>query len=116
MRANRVGQSQTQASASEEQESEPDPQEAIRAAWSPDRRVAEDLVAAMIQAWQAPILTLSRAGRAFEGLEGLLGGFFDLQVRTHSSPAIQRDPPPPPPPPIPPSSLPECSPLMERKG
>ncbi|KAK9866929.1 hypothetical protein WJX84_008862 [Apatococcus fuscideae] len=78
VRANRLGQGQATAAPAEEQESEPDPQEAIRAAWSPERRVAEDLVAAMIQAWQAPILTLSRAGRAFEGLEGLLGGFFDL--------------------------------------
>ena len=42
--------------------------------------MAEDLVAAMMEAWRMPILTLSRAGRAFEGLEGLLGGFFDLGV------------------------------------
>lgn len=72
------------AAAAEEEESEPDPQEVIRASWSPDRRTAEDLVGAMIEAWRMPILTLSRAGRAFEGLEGLLGGFFDLGVRNPS--------------------------------
>lgn len=35
--------------------------------------------------WQAPIDTLSKAGRAMEGIEALLGGAaggsFDLQVR-----------------------------------
>lgn len=82
VRANRLsnGQPKAAAAAAEEEESEPDPQEVIRASWTPDRRTAEDLVAAMMEAWRMPILTLSRAGRAFEGLEGLLGGFFDLGV------------------------------------
>jgi hypothetical protein len=32
--------------------------------------------------WQAPLEALSKAGRAFEGLEALLGGAgFDLSVR-----------------------------------
>ena len=36
---------------------------------------------AMVELWEAPIQTLSRAGRAFEGLEALLGGEnFDLQA------------------------------------
>lgn len=52
--------------------------------WSEERRVAETLVAEMVEVWRAPIETLSKAGKAFEGLECLLGGgrngTFDLKV------------------------------------
>lgn len=52
--------------------------------WSPERQEAEKLVAELIALWGPPMETLSRAGRAFEGLEFLLGGgrsgTFDLQV------------------------------------
>lgn len=49
-----------------------------RASWSPERLCAEDLVGELVSRWKKPILTLSQAGRAFDGLESLLGGAFDL--------------------------------------
>eukprot|EP00803_Ostreobium_quekettii_P008826 evm.model.scf_2565.1 EVM.evm.TU.scf_2565.1 scf_2565:1050-6339(-) len=49
----------------------------------PDRRAAIEATKALYQKWQAPMDALSKAGRAFEGLECLLGGgrsgVFDLQ-------------------------------------
>lgn len=52
--------------------------------WSPELREAERLVSELIALWGPPIETLSRAGRAFDGLEFLLGGgrsgTFDLQA------------------------------------
>lgn len=57
---------------------------AERASWSRERSIAEALVGKLMQQWQGPISTLSRAGKAFEGLEALLGGAqgggFDLGV------------------------------------
>lgn len=57
---------------------------AERASWSRERSIAEALVGKLMQQWQGPIATLSRAGKAFEGLEALLGGAqgggFDLGV------------------------------------
>ena len=54
------------------------------AGWSLEQRTAEALAAELISVWGPPIQTLSRAGRAFGGLEALLGGgragTFDLQV------------------------------------
>ena len=47
---------------------------AERASWTRERSIAEALVAKLLQQWQGPISTLSRAGKAFEGLEALLGG------------------------------------------
>eukprot|EP00884_Botryococcus_braunii_P013814 jgi/Botrbrau1/22433/Bobra.0091s0035.1 len=44
------------------------------AGWAPERKLAEELVSAMIKQWEAPIQTLLRAGQAFEGLEALLAG------------------------------------------
>eukprot|EP00798_Chlamydomonas_sp_ICE-L_P011915 gene11915-15016_t len=48
------------------------------------RRAAVELVKELYFKWQAPITTLSSAGKAFEGLEALLGGgtsgSFDLQM------------------------------------
>ena len=53
--------------------------------WSLEMRTAEELGADMAAQWSAPIDALSKAGKAFEGLEGLLGGAaggsFDLKVR-----------------------------------
>jgi hypothetical protein len=51
-----------------------------------DRRTAMALAKELYGTWQAPINALSKAGRAFAGLEALLGGArdgsnFDLQVR-----------------------------------
>ena len=55
--------------------------------WSLETRTAEELGADMVAQWQAPIDALSKAGKAFEGLEALLGGgsggTFDLKV-SHS--------------------------------
>lgn len=72
-----------QASKVEEQkeaDEEADPAES----WSPDMKAAQSLVQELINVWGPPIQTLSRAGRAFGGLEALLGGgragTFDLQV------------------------------------
>jgi len=54
------------------------------AAWSLETRTAEELGADMAAQWGPPIDALSKAGKAFEGLEGLLGGAaggsFDLKV------------------------------------
>lgn len=60
-------------------ETEEEEEEDGRADWSIERRTAEELVAALVQQWRKPIDTLSKAGKAFEGLESLLGGAgFDL--------------------------------------
>ena len=57
---------------------------AEQATWSPERATAEALAGALQQQWEAPMATLSKAGKAFEGLEALLGGArgggFDLRV------------------------------------
>lgn len=46
----------------------------------PDKAAAFELVKALYAQWQAPVQTLGRAGRAFEGLEALLGGAgFELE-------------------------------------
>ncbi len=69
-----------------EDDAEEDEQDsaAERASWTHERSIAEALVAKVMQQWQGPISTLSRAGKAFEGLEALLGGAqgggFDLGV------------------------------------
>ena len=55
--------------------------DAIQAAWTPEKRNAERLVAELAEKWEAPMLAMSRAGRAFAGLEAVLGGdAFSLQV------------------------------------
>ncbi len=50
-----------------------------------DRRTAVELAKELYGTWQAPVDALSKAGKAFAGLEALLGGSrdgsFDLQVR-----------------------------------
>ena len=55
-----------------------------RTAWSLERRTAEELVQGLVEQWQAPMDALANAGKAFEGLEALLGGAsggsFDLKV------------------------------------
>ena len=57
---------------------------AQQASWTKERIIAEGLVGKLVQQWQGPISTLARAGKAFEGLEALLGGAqggsFDLGV------------------------------------
>ena len=57
---------------------------AEHATWSPERATAEALAGELQQQWEAPMATLSKAGKAFEGLEALLGGArgggFDLKV------------------------------------
>ena len=59
--------------------------DAIQAAWTPEKRNAERLVAELAEKWEAPMLAMSRAGRAFAGLEAVLGGdAFSLQVRMFS--------------------------------
>ena len=56
--------------------------DAVQAAWSPEKRVAEQLVAELAALWEAPMQAMARAGRAFAGLEAVLGGdAFSLQVR-----------------------------------
>ena len=69
----------------EDEEDDPEDSAADRASWSRERTIAETLVSKLVQQWQGPISTLSRAGKAFEGLEALLGGAqgggFDLGVR-----------------------------------
>ena len=71
----------------EEAEREKEEQEeraAQQANWSEERIIAEGLVGKLVQQWQGPISTLARAGKAFDGLEALLGGAqggsFDLGV------------------------------------
>lgn len=66
---------------SEEEEEAAEAQRQLEAAWSPQQRIAETLVRGMRTAWGPAMQTLERAGRAFDGLEALLGGTaFDLQV------------------------------------
>lgn len=70
-------QAQQAATPAEAEESEEEQEE--RASWSEERRTAEGLVAAMVTQWEKPIAALDRAGRAFDGLEALLGGgMFEL--------------------------------------
>jgi len=68
----------------DEDQEEQEDSAAERASWTRERSIAEALVGKVIQQWQGPISTLSRAGKAFEGLEALLGGAqgggFDLGV------------------------------------
>ena len=60
-----------------------------RATWSLERRTAEELVQGLVEQWQAPMDALANAGKAFEGLEALLGGAsggsFDLKVHSYLS-------------------------------
>ena len=67
-------------------EKEDEDDEGGRAEWSLERRTAEELVEELVAVWQAPMDALANAGKAFEGLESLLGGAsggsFDLKVRT----------------------------------
>ena len=68
----------------EEDQEDQEHSAAERASWTRERSIAEALVGKVMQQWQGPIPTLSRAGKAFEGLEALLGGAqgggFDLGV------------------------------------
>lgn len=50
------------ASKGEEEEEEEEEHED----WAPERQSAEAMVAALVQQWQRPINTLSKAGKAFE--------------------------------------------------
>ena len=71
-----VAQKKVESEAGDDDEEEDDEE---RAAWSLDRRSAEELVDALVKQWEKPIAALDRAGRAFDGLEGLLGSsMFDL--------------------------------------
>lgn len=52
-----------------------------RSTWTPERRNAEELVADLVRQWQQPIQTLGQAGKAFDGLEGLLASdSFDVDA------------------------------------
>ncbi|KAI7841137.1 hypothetical protein COHA_005107 [Chlorella ohadii] len=62
------------ATASQQSSDEDEEGEEERASWSLERQTAEALVAALVAQWQKPIDTLGKAGRAFDGLESLLGG------------------------------------------
>ena len=68
----------------DEEEDDQQDSAAERASWSRERTIAETLASKLVMQWQGPISTLSRAGKAFEGLEALLGGAqgggFDLGV------------------------------------
>lgn len=68
----------------DEEDDDQEDSAAERASWSRERTIAETLAAKLILQWQGPISTLRRAGKAFEGLEALLGGAqgggFDLGV------------------------------------
>ena len=66
-----------QKAAPDSEDSEAEEEE--RASWSEERRTAEGLVGAMVAQWEKPIAALDRAGKAFDGLEALLGGgMFEL--------------------------------------
>ncbi len=73
------------AAGSPAEEEEEDDDEGGRAAWSLERRTSEELVQELAALWQAPMDALANAGKAFEGLEALLGGAsggsFDLKAR-----------------------------------
>lgn len=77
-----------QPAAAQATEAADDDDEDETAAWSLEKRTAEELGAELAAQWAAPIDALSKAGKAFEGLEALLGGAsggsFDLKV-LHSS-------------------------------
>ncbi len=79
----------------DEDQEEQEDSAAERASWTRERSIAEALVGKVMQQWQGPISTLSRAGKAFEGLEALLGGAqgggFDLGVSNVSPPAPYLD-------------------------
>lgn len=62
------------ATASQQSSDEDEEGDEERASWSLERQTAETLVAALVAQWQKPIDTLGKAGRAFDGLESLLGG------------------------------------------
>lgn len=76
--ANRAGaaaqQAQPEATAPQQPAEDEDEAAEERAGWSFERQTAEALVSELVQKWQKPIETLSKAGRAFDGLESLLGG------------------------------------------
>lgn len=76
----------------DEDQEEQEDSAAERATWTRERSIAEALVGKVMQQWQGPISTLSRAGKAFEGLEALLGGAqgggFDLGVSNAFPPPI----------------------------
>ncbi|KAL6778245.1 hypothetical protein ACKKBG_A17460 [Auxenochlorella protothecoides x Auxenochlorella symbiontica] len=61
---------QPQPGNSEVEEEEPDSTEPK----TKEEEAAQKLVAALVKMWREPLTTLSRAGRAFEGMEALLGG------------------------------------------
>ncbi|GAB4823718.1 hypothetical protein N2152v2_010764 [Parachlorella kessleri] len=69
-----VGNGANGAQPAESEAEEEEEEEEERAAWSLERRTAEELAGELVAQWEKPISTLSRAGRAFEGLETLLGG------------------------------------------
>ncbi len=55
---------------------------AAAASLPPERRIAMQLVKEMYLSWGPPLEAMTRAGRAFEGLEALLGAQeFNLQVQ-----------------------------------
>ena len=72
------------AQATKTAEAADDDDEDETATWSLEKRTAEELGAELAAQWAAPIDALSKAGKAFEGLEALLGGAsggsFDLKV------------------------------------
>lgn len=72
--ANQAGGMQPAATASQSTDEEEEDVAEERASWSFERQTAEMLVAGVVAQWQKPIDTLSKAGRAFDGLESLLGG------------------------------------------
>lgn len=50
------------------------------AALAPDKLLAVELVKEMYFAWRSPMEALDKAGKAFQGLEALLGGAsFEVQ-------------------------------------
>lgn len=46
----------------------------LLAAAPPEKRIAVELLKELFTTWKTPMETLSKAGRAFDGLEALLGG------------------------------------------
>ena len=66
--AQQAGSNGAAASAKQQQQDSTDEEEEedAHAEWTPERRVAEGLVAALVQQWRKPIDTLSKAGKAFE--------------------------------------------------
>jgi len=72
--ASAVASASASPSATADEDEDDGPTAAERAAWPLDKKAAEGIAGAVVKLWEAPLRTLAAAGRAFDGLEALLGG------------------------------------------